>query len=169
MVATAYNVLDTRIIFPPDLLTNRFDLLLTMPGDWKQLLQEEIKKRFGLVARSENREVDVFRLRVNNQNPPNLKPHAGRNQNSSSTGSQYTATIQNQSLFGFLINIEYAMGQPVIDETGLRGRYDLQINWRPNPGESTQDAFRRALLQQLGLELVPDRATIEELVVEKEN
>lgn len=170
IVAIAYDFLETRIVYPPDMTTNRFDLLMTMPGDHKQLLQDEIKKRFGLVAHKENREADIFRLKVSNPNPPNLKLHDGGEGEASwirGGPGRYGVTTKNLRLDGFVTSIEYKMKQPVLDETGLTGRYDLQIDWQPKAGESTQDAFRRALLEQLGLELVPDRASIEELIVEK--
>jgi uncharacterized protein (TIGR03435 family) len=54
-----------------------------------------------------------------------------------------------------------------LNQTRLDKFYDIQINWRPRAGESDQDAFKRALLEQLGLELVPGREPVEMLVVEK--
>jgi len=141
--------------------------LSTMSIDWKPELRDQIKKRFLLVAHKENREMDVFRLRVKNSNPPNLKKHNRVDESSSWTGNVQSMEIQNQSLDGFVGSIESNMGQPVLNETGLSGNYDLQLQWKPKLGESEKEAFRRALLEQLGLELVPDRAPIEELVVEK--
>jgi uncharacterized protein (TIGR03435 family) len=108
-------------------------------------------------------------LRVNNLNPPNLKRHAGKNQNSSWNGMAYETTIKNQSLDGFVEAIETTVGKPVLNETGLSGRYDLKLQWRPKPGESEKDAYCRALSEQLGLELVPDRAPIQTLIVERVN
>ena len=169
LVAEAYSTPQWRSVLPPDLPPGRFDLLLTTPDHPKELLQEEIKRRFGLVAHKETRDVDVFRLRINNPNPPNRKPHVGKNQNSSWTGMVYETAIENQSLSGFIGSIESKMEKPVLDETGLTGRFDLDLQWQPKPGESEKDAYRRALSEQLGLELMPDRAPVEMLIVEKTN
>src|SRR6185312_15421630 len=167
LLADAYNFSELRMVLPSDMPMERFDFLSTMSRDWKPELRDQIKKRFLLVAHKENREMDVFRLRVKNSNPPNLKKHNRVDESSSWTGNVQSMEIQNQSLDGFVGSIESNMGQPVLNETGLSGNYDLQLQWKPKLGESEKEAFRRALLEQLGLELVPDRAPIEELVVEK--
>jgi uncharacterized protein (TIGR03435 family) len=167
LVGTAYDFPGTRIIFPPEMPPGQFDLLITVADHPKERLRDEIKKRFGLVAHVENREADVFRLRVSNPNPPNLKRHEGNNNFSSWIGRNTTTTIQNQSFNGFAGSIESNVRKPVIDETGLKDRYDLVFDSKTKPGESKDAAYRRALSEQLGLELVPDRAFIDELVVEK--
>jgi uncharacterized protein (TIGR03435 family) len=167
LIASAYSFGGTRTVYPPDLPTNRLDYLYTLPGHPEESLKRELKNRFGLTAHTENREMDVYRLRVKNSSPPNLKLHPGKDWNSSWNGGVNGATIVNESLGGFIGTIEGRMERPVLDETGLNGRYDLWINWQPRTGESAQDALRRASLEQLGWELVPDRASIEVLVVEK--
>jgi uncharacterized protein (TIGR03435 family) len=167
LIGDAYSYGGTRMVLPPNLSTDRFDFLYTLPGRLGDALQKELKQRFGIVAHLESRDMEIFRLRVSNPNPPNLKRHTGNNQNSSWNATAYKATIQNQSIDGFLSSIEPNVGKPVVDETGLSGRYDLELQWQPKPGESRQEAYRRALSEQLGLELVPDHTSIEELVVEK--
>jgi uncharacterized protein (TIGR03435 family) len=49
----------------------------------------------------------------------------------------------------------------------LTGPYDVDLKWKPKLGQSDQDALRQALLDQLGLQLVPGREMVEMLVVEK--
>jgi uncharacterized protein (TIGR03435 family) len=169
LVAEAYSFPYTRIIFPSNLPSNRFDLLLTMPNHPKEMLQDEIKKRFGLIAHQESREVDIFKLRVENPNAPNLKPSNTRDGGGQWSSTSHKITIRNQPLAGFIGSVESTMEQPVLDETGLKGSYDLDLQWKPRPGESEKDAFRRALSEQLGLELVPDSAPVELLIVEKAN
>jgi uncharacterized protein (TIGR03435 family) len=167
LIATAYSFPETRIVLSPDLPSGRFDLLMTVADHPKEKLQEQIKIRFGFIAHKENREVDVLRLKVNNSNPPNLKPHASNDRNSSWVGEDQKIIIRNQSLGGFINSIESNIGQPVLDETDLKGRYDLQLQFPSRRVKFDKDAYLRALFEQLGLELVPDRASIEELVVEK--
>jgi uncharacterized protein (TIGR03435 family) len=55
---------------------------------------------------------------------------------------------------------------PVIDETGLTGSYDFDLHWNGRSNNQNQE-IQRALKEQLGLELVPARRSIEMLVVEK--
>lgn len=168
IIDTAYGFGYTRTIFPTGMPTDRFDMLSTVP-DGKQRLQEELKKRFHLTAHRETREMDVVLLQVKNPNPPNLKPHAPNDRNASWIGGDHKATVMNYSPQTFFGDIESHVGQPVHDRTGLKGNYDIELDWKPRHGETDKDAYQRALLEQLGLELVPSRESIEALVVEKVN
>ena len=169
LVADAYSYAWTRIVLPPNLPTNRFDFLYTLSSRPEEALQKELKQQFGIVAHRENRDLEVFRLHVSNPNPPNLKRSDTGDGSGMWSSTSHKITIRNQPLGGFIGSIESTMGQPVLDETGLNGRYDLDLQWQLRPGESEKDAYRRALSEQLGLELVPDNAPIELLVVEKAN
>jgi uncharacterized protein (TIGR03435 family) len=53
----------------------------------------------------------------------------------------------------------------VLDRTGLKGQYDITFKIKLN--QQSMDILDHALLDQLGLELVPSREPIEMLVVEK--
>ena len=170
LVGNAYGFSYTRTMFPPDMPGEHFDVMFTRPGGSSVssgLIKNELQNRFGLTAHRETREADVLLLKVKDPNPPNLKPHDRNDRNSSWIGGVKEIKITNQELSGFFSNIESTLGQPVLDQTGLNGHYDLQLKWRPTPGESDKDAFRRALLEQLGLELVPSRESIEMLIVDK--
>jgi uncharacterized protein (TIGR03435 family) len=166
LIGTAYGFPSTRIIFPAELPDGRFDVLATVSNN-RELLQQELKKSFHLVAHRETRETDAFLLKVSNPNPPNLKPHAGNNDKQSMIGESHKATVVNESPYGLFGEVEGHMGKPVINRTGLAGHYDIQFDWKPRPGETDKEAYQRALLEQLGLQLVPDRVPIEVLVVEK--
>ena len=62
------------------------------------------------------------------------------------------------SLTGFL---ESHFGIPVIDRTDLKGNFDIELKWRDS------NDLKQKLANQLGLVLVPNRETVEMLVVEK--
>jgi len=64
---------------------------------------------------------------------------------------------------------------PVSDATGLTGRYDFRLEWAPDLSDSPDPqevdsrataALFRALREQLGLSLEPERAAVELIVVE---
>ena len=68
-------------------------------------------------------------------------------------------------------------GRPVVDRTGLRGMYDLSLDWAPDrndapdPGANIQrepgaPTFSEALKEQLGLKLVPANGQVETLVID---
>jgi uncharacterized protein (TIGR03435 family) len=79
-------------------------------------------------------------------------------------------TLSNDSppytgLAGFL---EEAFAMPIIDHTGLTQHFSIDLEWKRQPTRAAfLNAVKQALLDQLGLELVPGREPIEILVVEK--
>lgn len=61
------------------------------------------------------------------------------------------------------------MDLPVLDMTDLKGFYDLNLQWFPEPkaGETPQGlALREALREQLGLKLENRKAQIDMVVVD---
>ena len=85
----------------------------------------------------------------------------------------------------FAGNLQSAvLDRPVVDQTGLKGRFDFQLQWTPDetpsaspsrPGEppkpperadSLPDLFT-AIQQQLGLKLESTKAQVDVLVIDK--
>ena len=76
------------------------------------------------------------------------------------------------------------LGRPVVNRTGLAGRYDFTLNWAPDPGtfrtgrlgSASQDlsaseppqgpSFLEAVRDQLGLKIKPGRAPLKILVID---
>lgn len=56
---------------------------------------------------------------------------------------------------------------PIIDQTGLIGSFDFNLRWTASWNDLNVESLKRALIEQLGLELVPSREPIETLVIEK--
>ena len=75
------------------------------------------------------------------------------------------------------------LDRPVVDQTGLEGRFDFQLQWTPDettqfaplggPGEppkppaETQPDLFTAIQQQLGLKLESTRTQVDVLVIDK--
>ena len=68
--------------------------------------------------------------------------------------------------------------RPVIDQTGLTGRYDFTLEWIPEPHQPNRTAAEvppdtqgtslfQAIQEQLGLKLDPSKATINTLVIDQ--
>jgi uncharacterized protein (TIGR03435 family) len=93
----------------------------------------------------------------------------------------FGAAFHNMPIGALITSIGQRAGRPVIDRTGLTGRYDINITWLP-PGVKLEDLppsdnlppeFRpqdmslpEALEQQAGLKLVAERAPVPVLVIE---
>lgn len=57
-------------------------------------------------------------------------------------------------------------GKPVIDDTGLEGPYECDLQWSQEGSEGTNQYFFQAIQDQLGLKLQPSRGPVEVLVVD---
>jgi uncharacterized protein (TIGR03435 family) len=77
-----------------------------------------------------------------------------------------------------LTNLYNNVNRPVIDQTGLNGTFDYTLEWVPEPdGPLLPDAksqpdlggptFSEALRKQLGLKLVPEKAPIDVIVLDR--
>ena len=55
----------------------------------------------------------------------------------------------------------------MINQTGLNGEYDVHLKWKVPTGQSEYEVFQAAVRDQLGLEFVPGRESVNLLVVEK--
>lgn len=61
---------------------------------------------------------------------------------------------------------EDSFGIPVIDQTGLKRNFDVDLKW-DGQNDPRHENLKQAIADQLGLELVPGTAVVEMLVVEK--
>jgi uncharacterized protein (TIGR03435 family) len=156
-----------RLVLNTDLPAEKYDFLSNLPTGSREALQLALKKKFGVVGRFETRDTDVLLLKVKRSPAPGLRPSTSSDVGGSSGGGQISITGQSLSL-NLVPNLEEIFETPVIDRTGLTGRYDAKLKWRePRSGHPNLDELKQALLDQLGLELVPSREPIEVLVVER--
>ena len=168
VVCSAYNVSGPRVIFDAPMPEGRFDYAVTTTNQPEEKLQAEIKKQFGLIAHREIQETEVLLLKTNFSNSSKMKLSVTAD-GVMGFGPQFIFTNQPISLLRDYLEI-MAYRKPVLDQTGLTGRYDFVLDW-PKPegyvGEKGQVILKQNLINELGLELVPSRELVEMLVVEK--
>ena len=160
----------------PQLPQERYDFIVSLPKDSSAALAQEIKRKFGFIARRETIETNVLFLVVKSPNAQGLKPSAevsnrvGRSGDffagdyNSGRYSKHRVPLSNIARF-----CENAWQIPVVDRTGLTNKFDIDFEWQQKNGEPDNEALKQALLNQLGLELVPTNAPVEMLVVERAN
>ena len=174
VVAAAYGFLTpARAILPAKLPTTRYDFIACLPGGAdanKKALQAEVKRKFGVVGRAETRETDVWLLKVKHPNAPGLR----LNKKDGDRGNGFfpdgkTGRFQgwNEPMSGVAASLEYWANTPIVDETGLTNRFDFDLNCQQADVENKNWDTVNQALDQLGLELVSGRESIEMLVVEK--
>jgi uncharacterized protein (TIGR03435 family) len=159
----AYHVNWARTVCKVQLPTGNYDFIANLPNGSDEALRREIERKFGLKTERETRETDVLLLTVRNAGMPGLKPARSPLSQLNENPDRFLAkSCPISELCKFL---ESNFQAPVVDGTGLTQHFDIDLKWaRIDP---QHDGLKRALLDQLGLELVPTNMPIEMLVVEK--
>jgi uncharacterized protein (TIGR03435 family) len=172
MVMSAYGFAyaDYRTIIATPLPTARYDYIDNLSQGATQAFKDAIQKKFGVIGKVVAMETNVLLLQVENPNTPGLRPYKpdSKNQNTESFGpnsnEKHTGNVDFKSWVNFC---ESTLQIPIVDQTGLTGNYDTDLKWAWKRGQSEKTAFKQAVLDQLGLALVPSREKIDILVIEK--
>jgi len=152
-----------------------------------------LEDRFQLKAKIETRDLPVYALVVASGGikmkevkpdafpPPGEQPVPGAHLTRlrMTAPNQFTATAWPMGrMTDWLSRFCEVGNRPVVDETGLKGNYDSVLSGvgqhAPAPGDAERSAAQEAtvslfaaLPEQLGLKLVPKKAPVEVLVIEK--
>ncbi len=167
MAWIAYRFKPGRVLFPGGPPQAEYDFISTLAEGNEKALKQELENKLGFIGRIERRDVDVLALRVRNPAAGGLKPPIiGREDESWWTKGNYHCS--NQNLSSLAAALESYLKQPVLDETGLREHYQMELKWKEQgDADLNRDEIMKSLEDQLGLELVPGHQTIEMLVMEK--
>ena len=156
-----------RMIFPPEVARQHYDLMLTLPDHESESLRNKLKTQLGLVARREIVETNVLCLKVKDAAALESRISKGGSPVGYMTSDISSAkiVITNQPISTLAAQLESLLQIPTVDQTGLNENFDLNLKW--NRDDPRHDSLKNALLDQLGLELVPSREAVEMLVVER--
>jgi uncharacterized protein (TIGR03435 family) len=152
----------------------------------KMMIQKLLADRFQLKFHFEKRELPVYAITIGktgakliqSQDDPKGLPGWGGGRNPSGM----IMTFRNSPMSQFTAVLQNSMDRPVVDQTGLSGRYDFTLNFTPDPGQAAllggppasagdnpdaAPSLFAAFQQQLGLKLEPTRAPVDVLVIDK--
>ncbi len=164
LLEIAYNTTRPRVSFTTEPPKGQYDFIANLPEDNVRALREEFENTFNVVStKKEKREMDVLILTIRHINPAGLKSTASPKSRSWSEwyGNNYNCV--NVPFFTFVSFLEQRFNLPVIDQTGLRGNYDVHMSWR----RSYPETLKQSLVHDLGLEIHPARKQVEILIMEK--
>jgi len=140
------------------------------------LIRKILTERFGLQLRQEQRELPVFALIVAKGGPRIVANTSDPNgimdqQQNGSSSSRHVETLRNASMADLSLILQFHVDRPIVDHTGLRGRYDFKLQWATDdaPAE-TPDAppgLFTAIQEQIGLKLERMKAPANVLVIEE--
>ena len=147
LLVGAYGVPVVRLILPDGLPQTRYDLSIVLPDaspeSFKAMLIQLVSAVFNVGVRRESRQMNVLVLRKATSGASGLQP--------SEKGRPVLAVVG---------MAESVLKRVVVDETGLKDRYVFVMAY-----PKSEQEFLSAV-KGLGLDLVPERRSVEVLVVE---
>lgn len=175
VIARAYNVQQYQVSGPDWIETERFDIVAKFPPRAKPdrlplMLQSLLAGRFKLTIHRETKELPIYSLVVAKGGPKfkAVDSASGITTNSNRTRWHVTAKVSMTGLAEFLTD---EAGRPVIDNTGLKGAYDLTLDWAVDDSPTVNDSTTgpslfTAVQEQLGLKLESAKGPVETIVVD---
>jgi bla regulator protein blaR1 len=150
----------------------------TMAEQAKERLRNLLQERFKLALHRETKEQQVYALVVAKGGP---KIHKSKEAVGRMGMGRGLLSGQGVDLGFLATSLSSPLGRTVIDKTGIKGKYDLQLKWTPDPGQSADGPFGplppppdpngpsifTALQEQLGLRLESQKAPVETLVIDR--
>ena len=192
LIAFAYGLHPRQILDAPGWASSeKFDLMAEVTGaedaangpKMIERTQRLLADRFGLRFHREQKELPAYIIEVakggarflDSKGDPNANPTYGFQGLGTMTVS--SATIANFA--GWMQR--YVLDRPVIDRTGLAGKFNFELSWKADEFQfpdiaaalprSTEEADRAdlytAIQQQLGLRIVPTKAQVEVFVIDR--
>jgi uncharacterized protein (TIGR03435 family) len=163
----AYGATSTsRIVSTATMPEGKYDFIANLPQNSREALQRELKRKFGLAASRQLRETDVLRLTVKKAGAEGLRPSESQNGSATSDAGRFSCV--HQPISCLVSMLENQLELPVLDNTGLPGRFDIELTWDQTGFRNhLPESLNQALLEELGLELTPAKESIEMLVLEQ--
>jgi uncharacterized protein (TIGR03435 family) len=148
----------------------------TLPQE-QQLVRQLLVERFGLQFHQEKREMPVYALQVVKDQPKlavAADPAAQPLEWTDGHDSVRTENYRSNSMADFLVIKRLFMDRPLVDQTGLSGRYDFKLTYSFGDAPTTDadadtDApppMFTAIKEQLGLKFEPVKASVNVMVID---
>jgi uncharacterized protein (TIGR03435 family) len=183
MLRFAYGVQQSQIVGPPDWMkTERWDVAGVPDAagkpdlpQFQSMMRKLLAERFGLTLHREQRAMPVFALTLAKGGPKLEKssgnPNAGPGSGGSGSNGLEIRHYTNASMPDLALMLMPFTDRPIVDQTGLQGRYDFQLRWTRDEAPATAtDAppgLFTAMQEQLGLKLQPANIPAEVLAIDK--
>ena len=139
--------------------------------DKYHMLRPLLEERFHLQAHMEKRDIPVYDLVVA-KGGPKLKPATPDEAAKGHLISHDEGKIESvfMPLTAMLPMLNTEVGRPVVDKTGLAGKYDFMLEYVPAAKAATDQtggaSIFTAIEEQLGLKLVPTKEPMDVLVID---
>lgn len=181
IVGWAYKVLPVQVTGPEWMDSQRFDIMARSLGPTdtdglRAMMRTLLAQRFNLAAHRETKEMPVYVLSVG-KGGSKLQESTEEGEASLVPDQKtFTVNIAKTPVSQLIELLTQFFRAPVLDETGLKGKYDLKLNVAKYMGEmqggggmsmDPQTLIVQILQNDLGLKLEPKKAPVELVVVDK--
>lgn len=182
LISVAYAVHPKQIVDEPGWLgTEKFDIegQADVAGvanlrQIQEMLQELLKDRFDLKFHRDKRDLSIYAITVAKGGPKITRSaetsYGLPSQTGHGRGGQMERKFTNNSMSDFALGMQAYLDRPVVDETGLPGRYDFTLKWTPDTSPASEpDAapgIFTAVQEQLGLKLEATKGPADVLVID---
>jgi uncharacterized protein (TIGR03435 family) len=130
-----------------------------------------LEQRFAFKAHLEKRELPVYLLTVTDASKLRPSTIDCKNPDNQKTCWGYFGSGRGggpaEELSGLVSDLGYATGRPVVDRTGTSGLFDIDLQWNPDPLDTTDTRPTIfGAVAEYGLKLESSRATADVLVID---
>jgi uncharacterized protein (TIGR03435 family) len=156
MIARAYEMEEFQISGPDWIETARFDILAKVPpnapkGQIPLMLQNLLAERFKLTVHREQKVMPVYAMVVG-KGGLKVKPLEGDPEGSmrnmfSPKGRAFSGQM---TLAALVAALSQMLDRPVVDLSGVKGTYDIDLEWVPDEHESSALTKMRVMGGQAG-------------------
>ncbi len=197
LIAAAYNLNPRAISGGPAWTgSDRYEIIAETPGDLRPtyddqmaMLRKLLTDRFQLAFHREKKEFSIYELTVSKSGPKLRTSPSPPDEAPNFTSTLYPAAsggidhallpARNVTMAQFASLLQRAiLDRPVVDNTGITGRYDFDLEWTPDesqfggqlppgPPDSGKPGLFAALQQQLGLRMEATRGPIDILAIDR--
>jgi bla regulator protein BlaR1 len=194
IIASSFQIQDSLIFGPDWLNSTRYDIVgkgpdpaATNPEVW-EMMRSLLAERFHLKYHVESRQLPIYALTVAKGGPKLKRPEDGpcgakirAGESCASIGpiAPFAAGITNTTIGALVSALARSIqDRPIIDKTGLTGKYDALVRWMPDnmkpedlaniPQDQRPEdvSLFTALEQQLGLKLEAQKSPVDVVVVD---
>lgn len=138
------------------------------------MMQKILVERFALKLHHEQRVMPVFALTVAKggpmMTPDATDPNGWMHQQNSEANGRDVENLKNASMPDLAQILQFRVDRPVVDQTGLKGRFDFKLQWTTDDAQAPQpDAppgLFTAIQEQIGLKLERVKAPADVLVID---
>jgi uncharacterized protein (TIGR03435 family) len=197
LIAAAYDLNPRAISGGPAWSgSDRYQIIAVAPGDLRPTYDEQmvmlrklLTERFNFMFHREKKEFSIYELTVAKGGPKITESTAPFDEASNVTSTLFPAAsggidhalmpAHNVTMQEFASVLQRAiLDRPVVDKTGLSGRYNFDLEWTPDesqfsgqlpPGapDSAKPGLFAAVQQQMGLRIEATRGPLETLVIDR--